>query len=111
MSFNKQSTSSPLDNRSHPMANVDQAPNLEGIHREMHSIAEHIKIMNELNARLVKHHAKNNPPPPTAPVPEDTDRSRRSHRLGDQDSHNRHSVGRGHLARSRQHQLASLHSR
>ncbi|GFY96622.1 hypothetical protein Acr_11g0009280 [Actinidia rufa] len=35
------------------MANISQAPNLENIHREMHGIAEQIKIMNEINARLV----------------------------------------------------------
>ncbi|GFS38024.1 hypothetical protein Acr_00g0055200 [Actinidia rufa] len=46
-------TSNLLDNSAHPMANISQAPNLEGIiHREMHGIAEQIRIMNEINARL-----------------------------------------------------------
>ena len=49
----KQSTSKPLDNKAHPMENAGQAPDLEGIHREMHGIAEQIKIMNEINVRLV----------------------------------------------------------
>ncbi|GFY96627.1 hypothetical protein Acr_11g0009330 [Actinidia rufa] len=78
----RQSTSNPLDNRARPMANISQAPNLENIHREMHGIAEQIKIMNEINARLVQHLATNNPPPPTAHVLEDVDRSRRSCRIG-----------------------------
>ena len=55
------------------MANNSQALDLEGIHREMHGIAEQIRIMNEINARLVQHLATNNPPHPTAPVQEDVD--------------------------------------
>ena len=34
------------------MASTNQALDLEGIHREMHGIADQIKIMNEINARL-----------------------------------------------------------
>ena len=37
------------------MANTSQAPDLEGLHREMHGIAEQIRIMNENNARLIQH--------------------------------------------------------
>ena len=40
------STSSSLDNKTHPMENTNQALDLEGIHREMHGIAEQIRIMN-----------------------------------------------------------------
>ena len=47
------STSSPLDNRTHPMPNTNQDPDLEGLHREMHEIAQQIRIMNENNARLI----------------------------------------------------------
>ena len=49
----RQITSSPLDNKAHLMKNVDQALDLEGIHCEMHKIDEQIRIMNEINARLV----------------------------------------------------------
>ncbi|GFS31377.1 autoinhibited Ca(2+)-ATPase, isoform 4 [Actinidia rufa] len=48
----RQSTNNPLDNRTLPMESTGQALNLEGIHREMHGIAEQIRIMNEINARL-----------------------------------------------------------
>ncbi|GFY85817.1 hypothetical protein Acr_04g0005550 [Actinidia rufa] len=66
------STSNPLDNRACPMANTNQAPNLEGIiRREMHGIAEQIRVMNEINARLVQHLTTSNPPPPTANVSEE----------------------------------------
>ena len=57
--------------------------------------------MNEINARLVQHLAINNLPPVTAPVPEEVNRSCHSHRSGDQDSQNRHSVGQGHSTRRR----------
>ncbi|GFS41387.1 hypothetical protein Acr_00g0074010 [Actinidia rufa] len=46
------STNNPLDNKARPMANASQAPDLKGIHHEMHEIAEQIKIMKEINARL-----------------------------------------------------------
>ena len=61
----RQSASSPLDNITSHMAGASQALNLEGIYHEMHDIAEHIRIMNELNARLVQHLAANNPTPIT----------------------------------------------
>ena len=63
------STSNPLDNRAHLMAKISQALDLEGLHREMHGIAEQIRIMNENNARLIQHLTTNNPPPLTAHVP------------------------------------------
>ncbi|GFY95657.1 hypothetical protein Acr_10g0010420 [Actinidia rufa] len=85
------------------MANTSQALNLEGIHHEMHGIAEQIRIMNEINVRLVQHLAINNPPPPTASLPKDADPSRCSCRSGDQDSQSRHSTGRGHSARIHPH--------
>ena len=53
----RQSDSSPLDNKVPPMVNSNQAPDLEGIHREIHDIA-----------------------------PEGSNRSYYSHRLGDQDT-------------------------
>ena len=75
----KPSTSNPLDSRAHPMANTNQALDLEGIHHEMHGITEQIRIMNEINARLIQHLATNNPTSPIALVPEEADRSHRSH--------------------------------
>ncbi|GFY80893.1 hypothetical protein Acr_01g0007020 [Actinidia rufa] len=40
----------------------------------MHGIAEHIRIMNENNARLIQHLTTNNPPPPAvAPIPEEVE--------------------------------------
>ncbi|GFY84520.1 hypothetical protein Acr_03g0012940 [Actinidia rufa] len=107
----RKSTSSPLDNRAHPKANAGQASDLEGIHCEMHGIAEQIRIMNEINARLVQHLATNNPPPVTTPIPEDADRSRRTHQSGNHDSLNHQSASQGRSARSCRRQSASLHSR
>ncbi|GFZ07040.1 hypothetical protein Acr_18g0012100 [Actinidia rufa] len=52
------------------MVNTSQASDLEGIHHEMHGIVEQIKIMNKINARLVRHLATNNLPPPTTLAPE-----------------------------------------
>ena len=76
----------PLGNIVHSMANTSQAPDLDDLHREMHSIAEEIRIMNENNARLIEHLAINNLlPPVVAPVPE-AKGSRRSRRLGDDKS-------------------------
>ena len=57
--LSRPSINSSLDNRAHPMANTSQAPDLEGIHREMYGIVEQIRIMNEINARLVQHLATN----------------------------------------------------
>ena len=61
------------------MANAGQALDLDNIHREMHGIAEQIRIRNKKNTRLVQHLAINNPPLATAPIPKDADRSRHSH--------------------------------
>ncbi|GFY99208.1 hypothetical protein Acr_13g0006090 [Actinidia rufa] len=59
--------SSPLDNRTRPMANTSQAPDLEGLHREIHGMAEQMRVMNENNARLIQLLAAANLPPPAAP--------------------------------------------
>ena len=67
------------------MAMSSQALDLEGIHREMHGIAEQIRIMNKINARLVQHLATNNPPLAVAPVQE-AEQFRRSNWLGDHNS-------------------------
>ncbi|GFZ10533.1 hypothetical protein Acr_21g0011320 [Actinidia rufa] len=61
------SASSPPGNRSHPMANPGQAPDLEGLHREIHDMAEQMRIMNENNGRLMQLLAAANPPLPAAP--------------------------------------------
>ena len=53
------------------MTNISKTPNLKGLYREMHGIAEQIKIMNENNAHLIHHLITNNPPPPVVPVPEE----------------------------------------
>ncbi|GFZ06625.1 hypothetical protein Acr_18g0007950 [Actinidia rufa] len=76
------SASSPPDNRAHPMANPGQIPDLEGLHREIHGMAEQMRIMNENNRRLMQLLAAANPPLPVAPVP-DIKRSRHSNRSGD----------------------------
>ena len=68
------------------MANTSQALDLKGIHSEMHGIAEQIRIMNEINALLVQHLTINNPPPATAHILENADRSRCFHRSSNQDS-------------------------
>ncbi|GFY95621.1 hypothetical protein Acr_10g0010060 [Actinidia rufa] len=94
------------------MANNNQAPNLESLHREMHGIAESFKIMNKNNALLIQHLTTNNPPPLVAvPVPKEVDQSRRSHRSGDRDYQTRQSTGWAHSIKSRQRQSLSLHSR
>ena len=49
----RQSANNLLDNKPPPMASTSQAPNLKGIHHEMHHCAELIRIMIELNARLM----------------------------------------------------------
>ncbi|GFZ09774.1 hypothetical protein Acr_21g0003730 [Actinidia rufa] len=48
------SASSPPGNRSRPMANPAQASDLEGLHREIHDMAEQMRIMNENNGRLMQ---------------------------------------------------------
>ncbi|GFZ12348.1 hypothetical protein Acr_23g0007330 [Actinidia rufa] len=81
------SASSPLDNRASPMANASQVPDLEGLHHEIHGMAEQMRVMNENNARLIQLLAAANPQPPTAPSIPDVERSRHSNRSGDR-SHN-----------------------
>ena len=84
--LSRPSTSNHLDNIAHPMVDTNQAPDLEGLHCEMHVVAEQIRVMNEINVRLVQHLVINNLPLATAPVLEEADRSHLSHRSGDQDS-------------------------
>ncbi|GFY95696.1 hypothetical protein Acr_11g0000020 [Actinidia rufa] len=81
------SASSPLDNRAPPMANASQVPNLEGLHHEIHGMAEQMRVMNENNARLIQLLAAANPQPPAAPSVPDVERSRHSNRSGNR-SHN-----------------------
>ncbi|GFZ01925.1 hypothetical protein Acr_15g0005340 [Actinidia rufa] len=57
------SASSPLDNRAPPMANASQVPDLEGLHHEIHGMAEQMRVMNENNARLIQLLAAANPQP------------------------------------------------
>ncbi|GFS38388.1 hypothetical protein Acr_00g0057190 [Actinidia rufa] len=76
------SASSPPDNRAPPMADTNQVLDLEGLHREIHGMAEQMRIMNENNARLVQLLATANPPPPAAPPIPDIERSHHSNRLG-----------------------------
>ncbi|GFY80793.1 hypothetical protein Acr_01g0006020 [Actinidia rufa] len=64
------SASIPLDNRAPPMANTSQVPYLEGLHHEIHGMAEQMRVMNENNARLIQLLAAANPQPqPAPPVP------------------------------------------
>ncbi|GFS40777.1 hypothetical protein Acr_00g0070490 [Actinidia rufa] len=78
----KPSASSPPDNRAPPMANTSQAPDLEGLHCEIHGMAEQMRIMNENNTRLVQLLAAANPPPPVAPPIPDMERSHHSNSSG-----------------------------
>ncbi|GFY84567.1 hypothetical protein Acr_03g0013410 [Actinidia rufa] len=77
------SASSPLDNKAYPMANASQVPDLEGLHREIHGMAEQMRLMNENNARLIQLVAAANPPPPAAPPIPDAERSHCFHRSED----------------------------
>ncbi|GFY80685.1 hypothetical protein Acr_01g0004940 [Actinidia rufa] len=70
------SASSPLVNRAHPMANPGQVPDLEGLHREIHDMAEQMRIMNENNGRLMQLLTTANPQLPAAPPVPDIERSR-----------------------------------
>ncbi|GFZ08175.1 hypothetical protein Acr_19g0011120 [Actinidia rufa] len=76
------SASSPPGNRSRPMADPAQAPDLEGLHREIHDMAEQMRIMNENNGRLMQLLAAANPPLPAVPLIPDVERSRHSNRSG-----------------------------
>ncbi|GFZ05550.1 hypothetical protein Acr_17g0011220 [Actinidia rufa] len=95
------SASGPTGNRAYPMANTNQAPDLEGLHREIHGMAEQMRIMNENNARLIQLLAAANPPPPAAPPIPDVERSRHSSRPGGRSqNHSTDRVRRG-IRRSR----------
>ncbi|GFZ08820.1 hypothetical protein Acr_20g0006280 [Actinidia rufa] len=106
--LSRPSASSPLDNKTHPMAITRQALDLEGLHRKIHSMAEQMRIMNENNARLTQHLTTNNPPPPLATLIPEVQQSRRSQRTGDNEFQSHRSTGRarnrtleereGHLA-------------
>ncbi|GFY97739.1 hypothetical protein Acr_12g0002800 [Actinidia rufa] len=97
------SANSPLDNR---------APDLEGLHCEMHGIVEQIRIMNENNTRLIKHLTTNNPPPlAVPPIPKEVDQSRRSHRFRDHESQSCHSTSQAQSSRNWQRRSPSLRSR
>ncbi|GFS33977.1 hypothetical protein Acr_00g0031560 [Actinidia rufa] len=90
------SGSSPPGNRSHPMANPAQAPDLEGLHREIHDMAEQMRIMNENNGRLMQLLAAANPPLPAAPLVPEVERSRHSNRSGNRSRNiSADPVGRG----------------
>ncbi|GFY87963.1 hypothetical protein Acr_05g0016020 [Actinidia rufa] len=58
------------------MANTSQVPNLEGLHREIHDMAEQMRIMNENNGRLMQLLTVANPPLPAAPPVPDIERGR-----------------------------------
>ncbi|GFS36964.1 hypothetical protein Acr_00g0048940 [Actinidia rufa] len=81
------SASSPPGNRSHPMANPGQVPDLEGLHHEMHDMAEQMRIMNENKGRPMQLLTTANPQLPAVPSVPDVERSRHSNRSGDH-SHN-----------------------
>ncbi|GFY96614.1 hypothetical protein Acr_11g0009200 [Actinidia rufa] len=87
------SASSPLDNRTHLMANIGQALDLEALHHEIHGMAKQMRVINENNTRLIQFLAVAYPPPPAASPILDIERSRYSHYLGDDCSKNR-STGR-----------------
>ncbi|GFZ02701.1 hypothetical protein Acr_15g0013090 [Actinidia rufa] len=69
------SASSLLDNRAPPMANASQVPDLEGLHHEIHGMAEQMRVMNENNARLIQLLAAANPQPPSCAIPRDRHRA------------------------------------
>ncbi|GFY98091.1 hypothetical protein Acr_12g0006320 [Actinidia rufa] len=78
------------------MANPAHAPDLEGLHREIHDMAEQMRIMNENNGRLMQLLAAANPPPPAAPLVPDVERSRHSNRSGNRSRNiSADQVGRG----------------
>ncbi|GFY92531.1 hypothetical protein Acr_08g0009270 [Actinidia rufa] len=72
------------------------APDLEGLHCEIHDMAEQMRIMNENNGRLMQLLAAANPPPPAAPLIPDVERSRHSNRSGNRSRNiSADQVGRG----------------
>ncbi|GFS41537.1 hypothetical protein Acr_00g0074980 [Actinidia rufa] len=94
------SASNPLDNKAHPMANTSQALGLKGLHRDIHSMAEQMRVMNENNTRLIQLLAMTNPPLLAAPPIPDIERSHRPHHSGDNHSQN-HSTGQERKGRHR----------
>ena len=93
------------------MANSNQVPNLKGIHRKMHDIAEQIRVMNELNARLVQHLTQT-PALTTVPILKGLNRSHRSHRYGDQDTFRNHqNASHVRFMQSPHRQSPNLHTR
>ncbi|GFZ20003.1 hypothetical protein Acr_28g0007080 [Actinidia rufa] len=76
------SANNPSDNRASPMANTSQFSDLKCLHREIHGMAEQMRIMNENNARLVQLLAAANPPHSAAPPIPDIKRSHHSNRSG-----------------------------
>ncbi|GFS44258.1 hypothetical protein Acr_00g0089400 [Actinidia rufa] len=97
------SASSPLDNRAPPMANASQVPDLEGLHHEIHGMAEQMRIMNENNGRLMQLLATANPPLPATPLVPDVEPSRHSNRSGNQSSKTPTRSGRGRSPRRGDH--------
>ncbi|GFS31429.1 hypothetical protein Acr_00g0017230 [Actinidia rufa] len=97
----KPSASSPPDDRAPPMANTSQAPDLEGLHREIHGMAEQMRIMNENNAHLVQLLAAANPPPPAAPPIPDIERSHHSNRSGGRSQNLIPAVGGEYMGKGR----------
>ncbi|PSS11755.1 Matrix metalloproteinase-15 like [Actinidia chinensis var. chinensis] len=82
------------------MVNTSQALDLEDFHREIHGMAEQIRVMNENNARLIQLLATTNPPPPAAPFIPDIERSHCSRHSGDNHSQN-HSTNQEQRERRR----------
>ncbi|GFY83659.1 hypothetical protein Acr_03g0004330 [Actinidia rufa] len=58
-------------------------PDLEGLHCDIHGMAEQMRLMNENNAHLIQLLAAANPPPLAAPPIPDAERSHRSRHSGD----------------------------
>ncbi|GFY89053.1 hypothetical protein Acr_06g0009930 [Actinidia rufa] len=88
------------------MANTSQVLDLEGLHREIHDMAEQMRIMNENNGRLMQLLTAANPPLLAAPPVPDIERSRHSNRSGDRSQNVKSSRTPARARRGR-----SLHSR
>ncbi|GFS45972.1 hypothetical protein Acr_00g0099270 [Actinidia rufa] len=69
---------------------------IQGLHCEIHDMAEHMRIMNENNGRLMQLLAAANPSLPAAPPVPNIERSRHSNRSGDRSQNvSANRVGRG----------------